>query len=125
MNALPPNVAEKRNSRLLTVSTKVSLADLAVLEEKATLAGLTKSSYVRQAAVAGQVQPRTVIPEINRQDWGELGRLANNVNQIATRLNRGETIDAKDFAVLAEISRVLGQIRAAILGLEVRHGLPN
>ena len=84
MNALPPNVAEKRNSRLLTVSTKVSLADLVALEEKATLAGLTMSSYVRQAAVAGQIQPRTVIPEINRQDWGELGRLANNINQIAT-----------------------------------------
>jgi len=34
MNALPPNVAEKRNSRLLTVSTKVSLADLAALEDQ-------------------------------------------------------------------------------------------
>jgi len=61
MNALPPNVAEKRNSRLLTVSTKVSLTDLSALEEKASEAGLTLSSYVRQAAVAGQIQPRTVI----------------------------------------------------------------
>jgi len=125
MNALPPNVAEKRNSRLLTVSTKVSLADLSALEEKARQAGLTMSSYVRQAAVAGQIQPRTVIPEINRQDWGELGRLAGNINQIATRLNQGGTIGASDSAVLTEISRVLGQIRAAIIGLEAQHGLPN
>ena len=101
------------------------LTDLSALEEKATLAGLTMSSYVRQAAVAGQVQPKTVIPTINRQDWGELGRLANNINQIATRLNRGGSIGASDSAVLTEISRVLGQIWAAILGLEVRHGLPN
>jgi tellurite resistance protein len=126
MNALPPNVPEKRNSRLLTVSTKVSLTDLSALEEKATLAGLTMSSFVRQAAVAGQVQPKTVIPTINRQDWGELGRLAGNVNQIAVRVNQGGEIGASDFAVLAEICRHLGQIRAAILGLEGHpHGLPN
>jgi len=126
MNALPPHVAENRNSRLLTVSTKVSLADLSALEEKASQAGLTMSSYVRQAAVAGQVQPRTVIPEINRQDWGELGRLANNINQIAIRVNQGGTIGASDYAVLAEICRHLGQIRAAILGLEGHpHGLQN
>ena len=125
MNALPPHVAEKRNSRLLTVSTKVSLTDLSALEEKATLAGLTMSSYLRQAAVAGQVQPRTVIPEINRQDWGELGRLAGNVNQIATKLNQGGSINGSDLTLLAEIRKLLSQVRASLLGLEAQHGLSN
>jgi hypothetical protein len=125
MNALPPNIADKRNSRLLTVSTKVSLADLAALEEKASQAGLTMSSYVRQAAVSGQVQPKMIIPTINRQDWGELGRLAGNINQIATRLHQGGAIGASDLAALAEIRKFLGQVRAALIGLEVPHGLSN
>ena len=83
------------------------------------------SSYVRQAAVAGQVQPRTVIPEINRQDWGELGRLAGNVNQIATKLNQGGSINGSDLTLLAEIRKLLSQVRASLLGLEAQHGLSN
>ena len=57
MNALPPHVAEKRNSRLLTVSTKVSLTDLSALEEKATLAGLTMSSYVSRSEDVTSCEP--------------------------------------------------------------------
>jgi len=125
MNALPPNIADNRNSRLLTLSTKVSLSDLSILGEKAALAGLTMSSYVRQAAVAGQVQPRTVIPEINRKDWADLGRLAGNINQIATRLNQGGTVTGSDLTVLTEIRHILTGIRASLIGMEVPNGLSN
>jgi len=103
----------------------VSLSDLSILGEKAALAGMTMSSYVRQAAVAGQVQPRTVIPEINRKDWADLGRLAGNINQIATRLNQGGSVTGSDLTVLTEIRHILTGIRASLIGMEVPHGLSN
>lgn len=125
MHVMPPNIPERRHSRLFTLSAKVSLNDLAAVEAKAATAGLTKSAYLRQAAISGQVQPRTVIPQINQQHWSNLSRTVANLNQVAVHLNSGGVVDASVMTVLVENLKVLTAVRSSLLGMEVPHGLPN
>lgn len=106
----------------VTLSTKVSIDEAAVLTEKAKQAGLTVSALVRQAAIDGQVQPRTVIPQINQEHWADLARMGANLNQIASRLNEGGPVDAHLSTLLDDNRKLLTDVRAALIGAEVSHG---
>jgi hypothetical protein len=117
MSALPPT---KKN---VTLSTKIGLDDAAALKERARLAGVTVSTFLREAALTGQVQPHTPIPQINQEQWADLARVGGNLNQVATHLHGGGPVDARVAATIDECRAVLSTVRAAILGLEVPRGM--
>lgn len=113
MNAQTPS---KKN---VTLSTKVSFDDVAILDGKAALAGLTRSTFIRQAAISGNVVPRVVIPEINQAQWVDLGRVGGNLNQIACHLNEGKPIEANLSLAIEATRKVLSDVRSVLIGLEV------
>jgi hypothetical protein len=72
----------------------------------ANAAGLRGAAYLRAQALKGDAGPRAQhIPPVENQNLsalrGDLGRLNNNVNQIAKKLNSGE------FYTLRELRQVL------------------
>ena len=56
------------------------------IEEKAHVAGLALSSFIRKAALAQKV---ATLPQPNAAKWQQLARLSANVNQIARAANAG------------------------------------
>lgn len=81
--------------------------------------GETLSSYMRQAATA---HARSRDPQTDKQILGELvslrsalGRVGNNLNQIAQRLNRGDRVEDKQMtAALADLQEMRRQVADAL-----------
>jgi len=119
MSDQPPT---KKN---VTLSTKVDVDGAAALRERARQAGVTVSTFLREAALTGQIQPHTPIPQINQDQWADLARIGGNLNQVATHLNSGGPADAKIPTAIDECRALLSTVRAALLGLDVPHDRPN
>lgn len=98
------------------------MINVLTIEDRARTAGVSKSSFLRQAALAAKVQPPLVIPAVNEEQWRELARLAGNCNQMAAKLNQGAPIDAQALGILDEIRRLLSSVRGKLIGVEVPHG---
>ena len=96
----PPTAATPKRSRsgsqkrtkLRMVTTGYNDAELAALDEAAAKAGLTRASYQRVQTLATAPKTRsTRRPPIEREllarALGQLGRVGNNLNQIAHAAN--------------------------------------
>jgi hypothetical protein len=60
---------------------------------------------------------KPLVPEINRQAYAELSRLASNLNQLARHLNStGHKITAQESEA---VYRLLQEIRAGLLGVKI------
>jgi hypothetical protein len=105
-------------SRRIPVTSKLSPADLEVVQPKATAAGKTLSTYLRDSALGSTVQASAVIPAVNQEQWRELSKAAANLNQLTHRCHTGEDYpaSARAQATLDELSQVLSQIRSTLIG---------
>ena len=64
------------------------LVDLVMNGGKEARKGYKRASeFMRDRALGRRV--RMVVPEVNRQAYGHLGRLGNNINQLAAAVNGG------------------------------------
>lgn len=105
---------KRQRNRIIPV--RVSDEEGARIDEKADAAGLPAAAFMRAAAL-GDAGPRARRrPPADhvalRQLLGQLGRVGNNLNQIARALNSGEDHDA---AELREALRGCLDARNAIL----------
>lgn len=113
--------SEKRQRNQI-IPIRVTGEERAAIEAKADAAGLTIAAYLRATAIgAAGPRARRRAPSDQvalRQLLGELGRVGNNVNQIARALNSDETADIPE---LKEALQAYLQLRNAIfaaLGLD-------
>lgn len=83
--------------RTKTVTVRVSAEERAQLEALSSRAGLAAGAFLRAAAFGGagpRAQRRPSADHaVLRQLLGELGRVGNNLNQIARTLNTGQSAD--------------------------------
>ncbi len=91
------------------------------LAEVARDLGISLSTYVRQAVLSRPLPPRRAvrpIPEVNRETYHALGRLAADVNVIARRMaeRRREPGATEVLEALELVTRSHGTVRAADLG---------
>jgi hypothetical protein len=105
-----PNTARPKDYRLVLA---VSPAELRELEQRAELAGILVSRYVRLAAL-GERLPRPV-PIRNRQAWVELSRMQGNLAQLLHAMRAGMPVGLSASAV-EEAYRLVGAVRRALLG---------
>ncbi len=83
-------------------------------EEKQSLADKAKArkcplaTLIRDTVLYGHAP---VIPEINKQEWQELGRAKANLNQIAYHLNCGGDPE------IVEVFQLIAELRSALIGL--------
>ncbi len=115
-----PRRTDPDTARNIPITCKLSAADLAVISRKATAAGKTHSTFLRDAALASHVQVSPAIPAINRDQWRELSKVASNLNQL-THLCHIDGIGSRAVGVLALLERLrpqLADIRADLLRQE-------
>ena len=91
------------------------------LAEVARDLGISLSTYLRQAALSRPLPLRRAvrpIPEVNRETYHALGRLAADVNGMARRMaERRREPGAPDVLEALElVTRFLGTVRAEVIG---------
>lgn len=113
------DVQEKREIKLtirLTSSEHEKLRDLA------HAARLQLAEFVRAAALGREITAAPPsVPELNREAYSELGRLAGNLNQISHNLNLGLQSQGREqelFDLLTRTSMSTRALRAALIGEE-------
>ncbi len=113
------SVASPRREAIVPV--RLTKGERDQLAEVARDLGISLSTYVRQAALSRPLPPRRAvrpIPEVNRETYHALGRLAADVNAIARRMaeRRREPGTADVLEALELVTRFLGTVRAEVLG---------
>lgn len=99
------------------VSVRMSLAELATVDAEATRTNLSRGSYIRTMVFGGVPLRAARSPSIVLQDLarlrGQIGKLGNNVNQLAKLANegRGPFTKAEAVQMVADIAAM----RAACL----------
>lgn len=89
----------ERREKTKIIGVRVNPVEFADLEARATTAGVSVPGFVR-SQVLNEVltKPRNAAPTLDKKllsmILGQLGKLGNNLNQIAKRLNEGGSVGA-------------------------------
>ena len=102
-------------SKVITLGTKVSAKDWAIIAGKVKASGLTISEYLRASALSSTVNPPIIIPSINLDNWHDLARLGSNLNQIALQLHVKGVVNPYLTEVIEQIRSLLAEVRAALI----------
>ena len=96
----------KRSTELRhRVSLYLSAAERQLAEDKASDAGLSLASFLRQAALARRL---TAIPLVSAARWAELAHTTANLNQLLRHLNTGTA----PFVSPALVKKLLDEVQA-------------
>ena len=110
-----------RPRRAAIVPVRLTEGERDQLAEVARDLGVSVSTYMRQVVLSRPLPPRRAvrrIPEVNRETYHALGRLAADVNAIARRMaERHRQPGAPEVPeALEQVTRFLGTVRAEVLG---------
>ena len=117
----------QRNRR---ISLRYTDDELNRIAAKADRAGLAVAAFLRASALGGDAGPRSrrrppADHKALRQLLGECGRVGNNLNQIARRLNEGGPVNIPELrAALAAYLDIRHAILAA-LGMTTTEAAPD
>lgn len=91
----------KNESKLSSsINLKLTEADFKKIREKAGKLGMRATQYAREIVLKGRVKNRFTLEELDLMR--KLAGMANNLNQIAKRINRNEFLQiGLDLVVLA------------------------
>lgn len=98
---------------------RLSVDERAAVEAAAEKAGLTVSSYARQAMLGAPAPRQVRRPPVERRELarllGELGKIGGNLNQLARTANTGTLVYGGEIeAALGGLQEVRGAILAAL-----------
>lgn len=100
---------EKRNH---CVSVRLNKQELADLDQGREKVKMQRGEYLRYASRG--VIPKT-IPEINREAWADLARLAANVNQQQAAINSGLATSTLESGALKELYLAIQALRLDLI----------
>ncbi len=97
---LPHEIEAKKRQKVMTF--RLSPEEYNQLKEDADSLGITTSAYIRQTLLDAPVPKAARKPSIDRQMLGKLlsqiGRVGNNINQLAKDKNSGIAIQSQNLA---------------------------
>lgn len=100
--------------RVVRLTAGFTTTELQKIEARANAAGVEVSELIRHLVLNQQINS---VPQVNRQAYAELARLAGNLNQLAHHLNAGSVAGAADLAgPLDATLNAVQQLRAELLG---------
>ena len=102
--------------RKRTIGVRVNAAELDALQRKADSLGLPLAQWLRKVALSRFV-PRPLVPEVNREAYAELAKLAGNLNQLARASHEGRA--SVPFPLLKATHDALNALRLELL--EAKH----
>jgi Bacterial mobilisation protein (MobC) len=122
---LPQRARRTDESRTEVVTLRLTKAERARAEQRASAAGLTLSAWSARMLSAGRVTVEvTPSPALHPALVAELKRIGNNVNQIAACLNSGRHVPVRNIALgLQEVLQAI--IGDALLSSRARAGQAN
>ena len=103
---LPAEQLRKRVNIYLTAQERERI------ESGARSAGITVSNFIRLAALGQKVE---TVPTLNAQAYGQLGKLASNLNQLARSANEGRVVGI-DPLLLYQIAEQVQLLRLDLAG---------
>lgn len=113
-----PKLSDQKRRMALTLNVRLNAGEREIVERKAREAGVTRTEWARLAALEKNPPARRVIPEINREAWLELARLAATLNMALGRFNAG---DERELATAFEALRgELAGVRNQLIGNDER-----
>ena len=121
-DAALPNLPRKRRGpkplpldkvRVLTVSVRLNPEEVVWLDGVRALVKMARGEYLRSASLG--VLPPT-IPQINREAWANLARVAGNLNQYQAKINEGSATGHPS-EVIQELSDQVRKLRFELLGI--------
>lgn len=83
------------------------------VESKAKLVGLSRSAFLRKAALGHRLEP---VPVANAQQWSSLARLVGNLNQITHAINAGRA-HGVDPGLIDALQVEVRALRRALIGV--------
>lgn len=120
--AEPPNLPRRKrgpkplalaDKREHCVSVRLNSAELADLDSARALVRMQRGEYLRSAS-RGVLPP--TIPQINREAWASLARVAGNLNQYQQAINAG-TVHGHPPELIQELAELVQKLRAELLGI--------
>jgi hypothetical protein len=106
----PRPLEKKRGVRVSVYFTTDELAEL-----DARRGGACRGRFLRSAGLGRRLA--AAIPELNRQAWAEMARIAGNLNQVTRALNTGGQVhDADLVGILAELHGQVQTLRSDLVG---------
>jgi hypothetical protein len=109
-----PKLSDAERRTALTLNVRLNAGEREIVERKAREAGVTMTEWARLAALEKSPPARRVIPDINREAWLGLARLAATLN---TALGRFRLGDKDELASLTEPLRgELAHVRNQLIG---------
>lgn len=113
-----PKLSDKERRDSIMLNVRLNADEREIVERKAQEAGVTMTEWARFAALEQSPPARRVIPEINREAWLELARLAATLN---TALGKFQTRDGGELASTFESLRgELAGVRNQLIGNDER-----
>lgn len=106
----PLALADKRDH---CVSVRLNSAELADLDAARASVRMQRGEYLRSAS-RGVLPP--TIPQINREAWASLARVAGNLNQYQQAINAG-TVHGHQPETIQELAELVQKLRAELLGI--------
>lgn len=100
--------------RKQTIGVRVNGTEMDTLQRKANSVGLPLSQWLRLVALSRYI-PRPLVPEINREAYAELAKLAANLNQLTRATHEGRAV--VPFSLLKATHDILKKLRLALLGV--------
>ena len=108
------------------MSFKVKPNDRKRIVADAKLAGMSMGSYIRskllEAPETKTVYRRTMTKRLMTKLIGEIGRVGNNMNQIAFKMNSDIVLSPLDKTLHEEGVRALKEMRAALITHMLQNG---
>ena len=97
------------------IGVKCSLIEKTMIRQRARIAGLTLSEYLRECGLKGHaVSNKKVLPREVLQLTGTLNHLAANLNQIARKRNSMDELNALERVQLQDLSSQVHQLALAV-----------
>ncbi len=103
----PRPAEEVRTNRVSVYLTDAELTDL-----DGRRAGVGRGAWLRRAGLDKKL--RLPVPELNRQAWADLARVAANLNQAMKAINAGE-VKNLDSAVVEELFDQVQRLRRELI----------
>ncbi len=110
--------SEKRQ-RTKIINFRVLPEEFNLFQQRCQASGISKSDYFRQKCLEGKPLRKRKVPNTDTAALlhllGQIGRLGNNLNQIAKETNMGYTPINRDIEIeLKELARLRNEIRKAL-----------
>ena len=108
-----PKPMPAADRRVHPVSVRLNSAELADLDAARALVRMQRGEYLRSAS-RGVLPP--TIPQINREAWASLSRVAANLNQYQAQINAGG-VHGHPPEVIQALVELVQKLRAELLGI--------